>query len=312
MVYQNQMNYLGAVVPVVTPCSRSGELDDGGLRAVCDDMVGAGSSGIFVMGSTGRGPWFSHTVRARAIRIARDHLPAQIPVFAGCMANGIAEILEHARAAEAEGAAVAVVTAPGYFGYLDREVESILLEVADRSPLPLLLYDVPVYTGTQLAVASIVRLLSHENVVGMKDSTADAQRLQELLGAIGEIRGVWFLQGKEHLLAESMLSGGSGVITTFSHFGPRAYVSLCQAARQKDHTRATGIQRHVTALYHLVTECLARRPAISTLYHMVNLALQRRGVCQNIVLEHEGTCPGWLEARTLEALAHAEAALEVD
>jgi len=312
MVNQKQMNYLGVVVPVVTPCSRSGGLDAQGLRAVCDDMVGAGSGGIFVMGSTGRGPWFSHTTRARAVGIARDHLPVHIPVFAGCMANGIAEMLEHTRAAEAEGAAVAVVTAPGYFSYLDREVESILLKVADRSPLPLLLYDVPVYTGTQLAVASIVRLLSHGNVVGMKDSTADARRLQELMGAIAEVRGVWFLQGKEHLLAESMLAGGSGVITTFSHFGPRAYVSLCEAARQEDRTRATGIQRHVTALYHLVTECLARRPAISTLYHMVNLALRRRGVCQNILLEHEGACPDWLEARTVEALAHAEAAQEVD
>ena len=68
----NAMNYLGAVVPVVTPCARSGRLDEEGLCAVCDDMVAAGASGIFVMGSTGRGPWFSPQDRARAVRIARD------------------------------------------------------------------------------------------------------------------------------------------------------------------------------------------------------------------------------------------------
>jgi len=306
----NAMNYLGAVVPVVTPCARSGRLDEEGLRAVCDDMVAAGASGIFVMGSTGRGPWFSPQDRARAVRIARDHLPAHIPVFAGCMANGPADILEHLTRADAEGAAFGVVTAPGYFSYLDSEIELILLDLADRSPLPLLLYDVPVYTGTKLAVESIVRLLSHENIVGMKDSTADGERLHELLDAIRDIRGVWFLQGKEHLLAETMLAGGSGVITTFSHFGPRPYVALCEAGRAGDRARATGIQHHVTALYHLVTECLARRPGISTLFHMVNLAMIRRGVCANILLEHEGPCPDWLETRATEALALARAALE--
>ena len=310
MVNQKQMNYLGAVVPVVTPCTRSGDLDEAGLRAVCDEMVGAGNRGVFVMGSTGRGPWFSLATRARAVRIAREHLPDAVPVFAGCMASGLEAMLEHARAAEAEGAAFAVVTAPGYFSYLDSEVESIFLQVADRSPIPILLYDVPVYTGTKLAQDSIVRLLSHENIVGMKDSTADAERLQELLAAIREIRGVWFLQGKEHLLDESVLSGGSGVITTFSHFGPRAYVELCEAAHQGDRDRAARIQRHVTALYHLVSESLARRPAISTLYHMVNLALQKRGICRNIMLEHEGTCPQWLEACSEEAMAHALAAEE--
>jgi dihydrodipicolinate synthase/N-acetylneuraminate lyase len=179
-----------------------------------------------------------------------------------------------------------------------------------RSSLPVLLYDVPVYTGTQLAVDSITRLLGHQNVVGLKDSTADAQRLQELLGAIGGIRGAWFLQGKEHLLAESVLSGGSGVITTFSHFAPRAYVALCEAARRGEGDRALAIQRHVTALYHLVTECLARRPAISTLYHMVNHALRRRGICQNILLTHEGPCPDWLKGKANEALELASAAEE--
>ena len=310
MVNQKQMNYLGVIVPVATPCTRAGDLDEAGLRALCDAMVAAGSGGIFVMGSTGRGPWFSRSVRARAVAVAREALPGEIPVFAGCMANGIQEMLEHIRAAEAAGAAFAVVTAPSYFSYLDSEVESILVTVADRSPLPILLYDVPVYTGMQLAVASLVRLLSHENVVGMKDSTADGERLHLLLAAIRDIRGIWFFQGKEHLLAESILSGASGIITTFSHFGPDAYVRLCEAARQGDRERAERIQRHVSSLYDLVTECLARRPAISTLYHMVNLALNGRGLCQNILLEHEGECPEWLNARTDEALAISAAAQE--
>lgn len=305
------MNYLGVVVPVVTPCTPAGEIDREGLQRVCGAMMAAGNAGVFVMGSTGRGAWFPADIRARATGIVRECLGGTVPIFAGCMGNGIDIMLEHARAASDAGANVAVVTAPGYFRYLDDEVVSVLLRIADRSPLPVLLYDVPVYTNTKLGVESIVRLLAHERVVGLKDSTADALRLRGLLDVLRDTEAVWFLQGKEHLLGDSMLGGGSGMITTFSHFAPRLFISLCEAGRDGDRAKVDRLQKQVTSLYRLVTECLDRRPAISTLFHMVNIALQRQGLCGNILLEHEGECPPWLHEKTTEAMAIAAQAEEM-
>jgi 4-hydroxy-tetrahydrodipicolinate synthase len=227
------------------------------------------------------------------------------------MANGLNEMVEHAKASADAGAHFAVVTSPGYFTYEQSELESILLQFADASPLKVLLYDHPVYTGTKLAIQSIVRLLKHGNIVGMKDSTADADRLHEVLKAVKDVGGVYFLQGREHLLAETMMAGGSGVVTTFSHFAPKPFVSLCGATISGRKELAGAIQTEITRLYQLVVGCLEKRPGISTLYHMVNIALQRRGVCRNILLEHEGECPKWLQEDTRRALELAEEARRV-
>jgi 4-hydroxy-tetrahydrodipicolinate synthase len=302
------MNYFGVLVPIVTPCSPSGDLDLRGVRAVCDDMLGAGSTGLFLMGSTGRGPWFGREDRARLCKAVTDHVGPEVPIFAGCMDNGLAQMVDHAKAAADAGAHFAVVTPPGYFRYEQDEIASILMRFADASPLKVLLYDVPVYTGSQLALETISRLMRHDNVVGMKDSTADEGRLHELMGAIRDAKGVYFLQGREHLLAPTMLSGGSGVVTTFSHFSPRPFVTLCGSALSGGKETAQAVQKEITRLYELVVRCLEKRPGISTLYHMVNISLQKRHVCRNIMLEHEGECPGWLREETARALEIAEEA----
>ncbi|MGB6122405.1 MAG: dihydrodipicolinate synthase family protein [Bacteroidota bacterium] len=302
------MKYFGVLVPLVTPCSRSGDIDLRGVRAVCDDMLGAGSTGLFLMGSTGRGPWFGREDRARLCKAVTEHVGPDVPIFAGCMDNGLKQMVEHAKGAADAGAHFAVVTPPGYFQYEQHEIETILMRFADASPLKVLLYDVPVYTGSQLALDSITRLMRHGNIVGMKDSTADEGRLQEVLGVIRDAEGVYFLQGKEHLLATTMLSGGSGVVTTFSHFLPRPFVTLCGTALSGGKETAEAIQRQITRLYQLVVGCLEKRPGISTLFHMVNIALQRRSVCRNIMLEHEGECPGWLREETARAMEISEAA----
>ena len=282
------MKDFGVLVPIVTPCTPSGEIDSEGTQAVCDDMLSAGNHGIFVMGSTGRGAWFSRTDRFKFCRIVADYIGSDVPLFAGCMANGLRDMIDNAFSLEDAGAQFAVVTAPGYFQYRPKELVSILMQFADHSPIPVLLYDVPVYTGSKFDTKSIVQLINHENVVGVKDSTADFERFQKLIAAMKNIEDRYLFQGKEHILAESLLAGASGIISTFSHFAPRIFVEIFQAAREKNLPLIGKLQLKITRLYNLVTDCLTKRPAISTLFHLINLSLQKRGVCKNIMLEHEG------------------------
>jgi len=77
-------------------------------------------------------------------------------------------------------------------------------------------------------------------------------------------------------------------------------VELCEATTRQDIQLTQKIQQELTKLYDLVTDCLTKRPGISTLFHIVNIILQKRGVCQNIMLEHEGDCPDWLKLKAGE------------
>lgn len=255
------------------------------------------------MGSTGRGPWFSNRARASVCRTVADVTARQTLLIGGCMATGLDGMLEHAHVLADSGANMVAVTAPGYFSYSQQEVENLLSRFADASPLPVMLYDIPIYAQVKLDLDVILRLATHENVVGLKDSSADWNRFKELTLRFGHLPNFFLLQGKESLLAESLLCGASGFVASLVQINPRLFVALWQAHERRDTDRLFAIQAQITSLLRAVDECFARRPETSTLFHFLNYVLRARGLCENILLDHEGDCPEWLAQSARQAMA---------
>jgi 4-hydroxy-tetrahydrodipicolinate synthase len=305
------MKKLGILVPVVTPCSRQGAVDEDGLRAVCSDVLTAGCHCIFVAGSTGRGPWFSRRDRSRICRAAADLVGPDALLFGGCMGSGLTDMVENARALADSGARIAVVTAPGYYNYSQAEVEAVFRQFVERSPLPVMIYDIPVFAGMKLDLGVAARLATHKNVIGFKDSSADLERFRELARVLGDASRFYLLQGKEHLLADSLRAGASGFVVSLVQIDPRPFVALYRAVEAGDQGRADAIQGRIAALLALVDDAFGRRPETSTLFHLLNQALRARGVCDNILLEHEGECPGWLVETARQALEILQGATEI-
>ena len=305
------MKDFGVLVPIVTPCNRNGRIDIPGVKYVCREMIETGNDGIFVMGSTGRGAYFSTSDRVKACQATAEEIKGEVPLFAGCMGNGVKEMINHASALREAGADFAVVTAPGYFPYLNEEIAAILLNFADKSPMPVLIYDVPVYTKTKLDEKTIEKFFRHENIIGMKDSTADFERFSHLLKILKPFSEKFLFQGKEQFLAKSLLSGGSGIVSSFSIFSPRLFVELVAAVREKNDSRVEFLQSGIQRLYDVVVQCLEKRPAISTLFHMLNYSLRQRGICENILLDHEGETPDWLLDKAKQAVEICNETLEL-
>jgi len=295
------MKRLGALVPVVTPCSKDGQPDLTGLKNVCRYVLEAGCHGIFVLGSTGRGPWFGRADRVRICQAAKEQISENIPLFAGCTALGMTDMLENAQSMADAGATAVVLTCPGYFNYNKGETETIFLTFADRSPLPVMIYDIPAFTGTKLNTEMISRLARHKNIIGFKDSSADIDRFRQLLSVFEGMGDFYLIQGKEHLLAESVLKGGSGLTVSLLHISPQPFVGLYNAAMAGDEDAAHACQQRVKRIMEIVVESLQRRPEISTLFHILNCALRTNGVCDNILLQHEGNCPDWLAENAAQA-----------
>ena len=170
------MKKFGILVPVVTPCDQQGQVDTQGLISVCNEMTGLGCKGIFALGSTGRGPWFDRRDRIKICKAAVSAKKEDTTIFAGVMASGLNDMLENAKAMADAGADIAVMTAPGYFEYSQDEIKNIFLRFIDQSPLPVLVYDIPDFTGVKLDEGLISDLVQHENVVGIKDSSGDRER----------------------------------------------------------------------------------------------------------------------------------------
>jgi 4-hydroxy-tetrahydrodipicolinate synthase len=302
------MKELGVVVPIVTPCTKSGEIDAEGLTSVCRYMIEAGCHALFVGGSTGRGPWLSRAARAKACAVVAGAIGSKVPLLAGCMASGLSDMMENARLMAEAGAQIAVLTAPGYFNYSQQEVERIFLQFADASPLPVMIYDIPAFVGMKLDTEMVNRLARHPRVIGFKDSSGDLGRFRELLAALRDREGFYLLQGKEHLLAESLLAGASGFVVSLLHVDPRPFVALYTAARAGNEDLARPPQKCATEILAVLNSSVARRPETSTLFHFLNQTLHAHGVCHNILLEHEGECPAWLAENARQALTIAESA----
>ena len=301
------MKDLGPVVPIVTPCHPDGSLDLDGFRSVCSEMLEVGCRGIFVAGTTGRGPWFSLGERQKLCRAAADQIkstvsPGSAPLlFAGCSSSGLPGMLENARAMADAGAQIAVATVPSYFHYSQSEIETIYLEFADTCPLPVMVYDIPEFTNVKLANDMVLRLAQHGNVIGFKDSSADYERFKALIEALQSFPDFFLMQGKENLIAESLRIGASGFIVSLLHIDPRLFVGVYRAVRTGNDTLADLLQGEINKVIELVRETIERRPASSTLFHMLNYALQKRDICKNILLGHDDDAPSWVIENTQRA-----------
>jgi len=296
------MKDIGPIVPIVSPCHRNGEIDLAGFRAVCNEMLQAGLGGIFVSGSTGRGPWFGLSERASLCQDAAETIAGRVPLLAGCIASGLPGMLESARVMAETGAQIAVATAPGYFHYNQHELETIFLKFADASPLPVILYDIPEFTNLKLATEMVTRMARHGNILGFKDSSADFERFGQLVDALKEYPDFYLLQGKEQYLADSLRLGCSGFVVSLIHLAPASFVALYRAVRAGETVLADSLQAEVTQAFGLVRDAIERRPESSTLFHLLNYALHARGVCNNILLSQDGKPPAWLSETSRQAV----------
>ena len=305
------MKELGPVVPIVTPCRPDGSLDLEGFRSVCSEMLEAGCRGVFVAGTTGRGPWFGLGERKKLCRAAADQIKGAVPLLAGCMSSGLPGMLENAKAMADSGARIAVATVPGYFHYNQAEIEAIYLKFADACPLPVVVYDIPEFTNVQLANEMVLRLAKHGNVVGFKDSSADFGRFKALVEALRPHPDFYLMQGKENLISESLKIGASGFIVSLLHLDPIPFTGLHRAVAAKDFRLADALQAEIDKVITLVRETIEKRPASSTLFHMLNHALKARGVCGNILLDTDDPAPAWVIENTQRAMevCHATKAL---
>lgn len=296
------MKEWGVVVPMVTPCLPTGALDLTGIRQVSQEMTDAGCSCIFVAGSTGRGPWLDREQKDLLCRTVVDQVGSISKVIAGCTGMGLPDMLENASSIADSGASAAVITIPVYFKYNQQELIKIISTFADCSPIPVIVYDIPDFTNNKLDVQTILKLVKHENIIGIKDSTNDYLRFQELLTALKYRNDFYLMQGKEKWLMDSIKLGASGFVVSLIHVFPPLFTSLYELSCQQNWEKAEIIQQRINEVIDLVVAMFQVRPEISTLYYFLNQVLKDRGVCENILLEHENHCPDYIAISAKKAL----------
>ncbi len=248
----------GIFPPVPTAFAPDGALDLPAFQSHVGRMAAAGMAGVVVLGSNGEAAHLNEAERMRVLEAARAALPRPaLPrpalLLAGTGFDGTRPTMAFTRSAAEAGADIAVVVSPSYFRrHIDRRGWIAHYQaVAEASPIPVVVYNMPPYTGVDLDGDVIAALAQHPNIVGLKDSSGDVRKLAALVAAVPAHFSV--LAGSFGFLLAALTVGARGGVLALANLAPRACLELSAAAAAGNLEEAQRLQDAYRPLNDAVT-----------------------------------------------------------
>lgn len=271
----------GALPALVTPLTDPTTLDLEAVAALVRRALSDGASGVLVAGSTGEGSLLAPDQRAAVTALARDAIDAlpdddvaravtrgsaaqtRRPVLvAGASGPSLGSLQADVARLAAAGADLVLVLPPSVQPLTPDELSDLHLAVADACELPTLLYHIPQLTGSSLTPSHVQRLARHDRIVGMKDSSPQADRRAAFVAATRQVDGFSVLTGHAPTLAAALAAGVDGSITAVANVRLRQVLALHRAAAEGDVAEVARLQEALTRLSQGIGEVGVSVPAV--------------------------------------------------
>jgi 4-hydroxy-2-oxoglutarate aldolase len=238
----------GLMVPATSSFTASGEIDSAAFQRNLDAHLSFGMDGVLVGGSSGESALLENDDRRQLLALARERVPQDKWLIAGIGSESTRLTIQRAIDAKDAGANAVLVISPHYF--LKRMTEPALLAhfraVADASPLPVLLYNMPAYSHIVLSPAFVHEMAQHDNVIGMKDSAGNIPVLQQYLEAQND--GFKVLTGSGGSVVPALAAGASGAILAIALYAGPAVRTMVNLYRAGDRDAAALLQTTLAPL----------------------------------------------------------------
>jgi len=235
----------GAIVAIVTPF-RNGEVDEQALRKLIEEQIAAGTDGIVPCGTTGESTTLSHEEHDRVIEITIDAVRKRVPVIAGTGSNSTAEALRLTRHAWEAGADGALLVCPYYNRPTQEGLYQHFLTIAEEVPIPIIIYNIPGRTGTNLLPETLVRLAEIKNIVGVKEASGSLKQMSDVIQLCGSDFDV--LSGDDIFTLPLLAIGGKGVISVISNVVPADMAKMVDVFAAGDLEQARALHYRMAPL----------------------------------------------------------------
>ena len=216
----------GSIVALVTPF-RNGRIDRDAMGALIERQIAGGSSGLVACGTTGESPTLTHVEHDEVVRLTVERAKGRVPVIAGTGTYDTAETIRRTRAAAAAGCAAAMIVTPYYNKPTPRGIQAHFLAVADASPVPLIVYNIPGRTGTRIPPGLIVELAKHPRIAALKDATGSPADCMDVV----ESSPITVLAGDDALTLPWMAMGAKGIVSVAANVVPEEVAALVREAK---------------------------------------------------------------------------------
>jgi len=244
---------LGGIMPPIATPFQKGEVAFDRLRENFERWNKTGLSGYLVLGSNGEAVYLSEKERLEVIEASRKVIPASKILLVGTGLESTRETIRFTKDAAKGGADVALVVTPSYFkGSMKPQIlYDHFLAVAESSPIGILLYNVPQYTGVNMEPELMARLSHHPNIVGMKDSSGNIGQLNEAIHQ--SKKGFAVFTGSAPVLYPALCVGAVGGILAVANVAPEACVQIQNLFLNGKPEEAKALQNQLTPLAKAVT-----------------------------------------------------------
>lgn len=233
----------GIIPPLVTPLKDNETLDVASLERLIEHLHAGGVHGLFILGTTGEEQSLSYAVRKEMIVQSARINGGRLPLLVCISDTSIVESINLARVAAENGADGVVSAPPYYFATGQPELAQFYEELVPQLPLPVFLYNMPSHVKVSFAPDTVQRIARNPQVVGFKDSSANAVYFQSVLFRMQERPDFAMLVGPEEMTGESVLLGAHGGVNGGANMFPELYVAMYNAARAGDIGRIRQLQQ---------------------------------------------------------------------
>ena len=241
--------FTGAGTALVTPFTKSGELDEAAVRRLGRRQIDNGIHFLVPVGTTGENPTLELSERLRMVEILVDEARGQVPVLAGCGGYNTKEIVHLAKDMQKAGADGLLSVTPYYNKPTQEGIVQHFTAIADATPLPIVLYNIAGRTGVNIETATVVRLAQHPHIVGVKEASGSLSQMCDVLHATP--KDFLVLSGDDALTLPLMAVGGRGVISVASNEIPREMAQMVEAAERNDFAAARSIHSRILPLMQI-------------------------------------------------------------
>ena len=263
----------GCGTALATPFNRTGEVDEPALRALVDWQIAEGIHYLVPCGSTGEAATMSAAEHRRVVEIVVEQTAGRVPVVAGAGSNDTRKAIATSQEMAAVGATHLLHVSPMYNKPPQRGIVEHFKAIADATPLPIVVYNVPGRTGSNIEAATTLELAGIPNVAAVKEASGNLAQITDVLAA--RPRDFAVLSGDDELTLAVMALGGDGVVSVVSNVTPMLMAQLCEAAARGD--LAAARDRHYQLLPWMRAAFVESNPV------PVKAALAAMGKMENVL-----------------------------
>jgi 4-hydroxy-tetrahydrodipicolinate synthase len=238
--------FKGSFTALITPF-KNGALDEAAFRRIVDWQITEGTHGLVPVGTTGESPTLSHDEHKRVVELCIEAAKGRVPVIAGAGSNSTAEAVDFSKHAKAAGASAVLIVTPYYNKPTQDGIVAHFKAINDAADIPIIVYNIPGRSVVEIMPATMVRLAELNNVVGVKDATANLARPSQMRLMIGE--KFCQLSGEDATALGFNTHGGQGCISVVSNIAPKLCSQFQELTLKGDFAGALKIQDRLMPLH---------------------------------------------------------------